>query len=166
MSLTFLISMLQGPLQGAISLTSSLCTSLEVLVLSHLLNEDCSPHPASHSPFYLCTYNMYLVWIRWTLLHTVSRAWKERCDSTTCLQVGMLGYLVNCTSAHHDLSLAARCFVCLSLFRTDTLSFLQLRQPSKDPPSPIPNIGAACIYHIKMYMAFLDPLTSKLKRDV
>ena len=81
-----------------------------------------APTPASHSAFYL----LHLQYVSGVNLvdsasHSLSGPERGVCDSTTCLQVGMMWYLVNCTSAHHDLSLAARCFVCLSLFRTDTL---------------------------------------------
>ena len=47
-------------------------------------------HPTLPSIF--CTYNMYLVWIRWSLLHSLSGPERGVCDSTTCLQVGVLWY--------------------------------------------------------------------------
>lgn len=101
-----------------------------------------APTPASHSPFYLL-HLQYVSGVNQvdSASHSLSGPERGVCDSTTCLQVGMLWYLVNCTSAHHDLSLAARCFVCLSLFRTDTLFLSSIEATRKIHLVPSPTLG-------------------------
>ena len=141
MSLTFLL-LCPGPLQGS-HLSAKLTLHLtEVLVLSHLSVRTEAPTPASHSAFYLLLLQ-YVSGVNQvdSASHILSGPERGVCDSTTCLQVGVLWCLVNCTSDHHDLSLAARCFVCLSLIRTDTLFLSSIEATQKIHPVPSPALG-------------------------
>ena len=101
-----------------------------------------APTPASHSAFYLL-HLQYVSGVNQvdSASHILSGPERGVCDSTTCLQVGVLWCLVNCTSDHHDLSLAARRFVCLSLIRTDTLFLSSTEATQKIHPVPSPALG-------------------------
>ena len=100
-----------------------------------------APTLASHSPFYLL-HLQYVSGVNQVVSASQSlRAWKGSVWLYHMPAGRSAVILVNCTSDHQDLSLAARCFVCLAIIRTDTLFLSSTEATQKIHPDPFPGLG-------------------------